>query len=105
MFNYYVSALKNYAVFKGAASRPEYWWFALVNFLIMLALSLLGLDLVYLIYAIAVFVPSLAICVRRLHDMGLSGWHCLWGLLPVVGPIVLLVLLCMPTKTSGNKYR
>ena len=105
MFNYYIQAFKKYAEFKGVATRPEYWWFALVNFLVMLVLDLLGIGLLYLAYVFAAFIPSLAICVRRLHDMGRSGWHCLWALLPVVGAIILLVMLCMPTKTSGNKYR
>ena len=107
--NWYVKVLKNYAVFSGRARRKEYWMFALFNFIFALVLSLIGvltfgmLYILAILYGVAVFVPALAVAVRRLHDIGKSGWYYFIILIPLAGPIWLLVLMCTDSQPGGNK--
>ena len=106
--------LKNYANFNGRARRSEYWYFTLANLLFLIpfyilgivgttsdnsGLSILGMG-VYMIVALGTLVPSLAVAVRRLHDLNKSGWNYLFVLIPLVGPIILLVWFC----TEGGKF-
>lgn len=111
-FEFYTNALKNkYAMFSGRATRSEYWYFVLFNFLISIAIGIVsGIfgknvnDLVSGLYSLAMLVPSLAVSSRRLHDTGRSAWWLLLGLVPIVGWIVLLVFLVTDTTPSDNKY-
>jgi uncharacterized membrane protein YhaH (DUF805 family) len=121
--NYYLKALKNYATFTGRARRSEYWFFVLFNiiFAIVAALldNLLGSTFtmnfgagpvsslygyIYTLYAIAVFIPGLAVLVRRLHDVGKSGWFFFIVLIPLAGIIWMLVLLFTDSVPGPNKY-
>lgn len=109
--NWYLKVVQNYFEFNGRARRKEYWMFALVNIIISWSLSLLDLVLgttffyiISLIYTLLVFIPSLAVLVRRLHDIGKSGWFFLVALIPLVGVIWLLVLLCMEGESRPNKW-
>lgn len=91
--NYYLSVLKNYAVFSGRARRAEYWYFILFNLIITIILMgidySLGLQIgISTVYSLAVLIPSIAVSVRRLHDTGRTGW---WLLLPIVAAITLVV--------------
>ena len=104
MFDYYVSCLKKYVVFSGRATRSEYWYFTLVNFIVSLILALLGLDLILNLYSLFVLIPGLAVFCRRMHDINRSGWNWFWWLLPIIGWIILLIYLCTPTKGGENKY-
>ena len=97
MFNNYVAVLKKYVEFGGRAGRPEFWWFALANFIIWSVLSLVRATLAG-IYSLAVLLPSLAVAARRLRDAGFTPWLLLLYLIPVIGWIALLVLYCMPSK-------
>ena len=115
--NWYMEVLKKYAVFSGRARRAEYWNFALFNAIIVLVLEIplfltvnsedgpnfMLMGLVYL-YTLAVFLPSLGVYVRRLHDTGKSGWYLLWGLLPFIGAIMLLIALVSDSQPGDNKY-
>jgi len=108
---WYLGVLKNYAGFSGRARRTEYWMFGLVNFVITLVFYILtfathsGFFLVLvLLYALAVLVPSLAVLVRRLHDIGMSGWWILIGLVPFVGSVVLLVFTVLAGNQGPNRY-
>lgn len=110
-------AFKKYARFDGRASRSEYWFFVLGTFAIIFALyipAIIGavadipvlsiiFGLLALAFALAVFVPSLAVGVRRLHDAGYSGWVFLIAFVPCIG-IALYVLLAMPSKPEGARY-
>ena len=58
----------------------------------------------YLLYVLAVFIPGLAVTVRRLHDIGKSGWMFLIVLIPIIGPIWLLVLFCTDSQQGSNKW-
>ncbi|PCG83487.1 hypothetical protein CIB93_24340 [Streptomyces sp. WZ.A104] len=106
--NWYLAVLKNYAGFSGRARRKEYWMFTLVSFVISLVLSILGsvigTDILYYLYAVAVLVPTLAVAVRRLHDTSRSGWWLLIGLVPLVGFIVLIVFLASEGKQEANEH-
>jgi uncharacterized membrane protein YhaH (DUF805 family) len=116
MFNWYKKVMfENYANFNGRARRSEYWYFALVYFiLIILAIVLdgaLGLNFaplpygyIYMLVALAHFLPSLAVGVRRLHDVGKSGWFYFIALVPIIGAIWLLVLFCTEGNQGENQY-
>ena len=110
-----------YAQFSGRASRSEYWWVALFFFLVSFVLNTLVtavgtdsfgelnglgvvLSLVLFVFAFGTLVPSLAVAVRRLHDVNLSGWMLLIGLIPFVGWIVLIVLTVLPPKPEGARF-
>ena len=73
-YNWYFHVWKNYGNFEGRASRKEYWNFVLFNFLVTLILALVSAGILSVIYVILVIVPSVAVAVRRLHDVGKSGW-------------------------------
>jgi len=121
--NYYLKALRNYGVFTGRARRSEYWYFALFNIIFAIVASFLdrligntftmnlstgpmdlGYGYIYVLYAVAVFIPALAVLVRRLHDVGKSGWFFLIILIPLVGIIWLLILLFTDSQYGPNKY-
>lgn len=110
--------LKNYANFSGRARRAEYWYFALANFLVIIpfyiigiagaasesiGLSILGFA-IYGIVALGTLVPSLAVAVRRLHDLNKSGWYYFIALIPLVGPIILLVWFFTDGDRFTNNY-
>ena len=82
--NYYLAVLNKYATFKGRARRKEYWYFVLFNFLIILALPFIstitgvveatGGDFISVVYKFIMFIPSIAVGIRRMHDVNKSGW-------------------------------
>ena len=106
ILDYYIKALKNYTNFNGRATRAEFWYFVLVNFIVSLILNfidfgLFGGAILGTIYALAVLIPSLAIGARRLHDIGKSGWWQLIGLIPIIGAIVLIIWWATPSKEDN----
>ena len=114
----------NYANFKGRARRKEYWMFVLVYVIILIACMVLdnvlgtvfmmdagplgeismGYGWLYSICSLVHFIPGLALVVRRLHDVGKSGWFYLLILIPIVGWIWLLVLYCTEGQKEDNKW-
>jgi uncharacterized membrane protein YhaH (DUF805 family) len=113
--NWYLAALKKYAVFSGRARRKEYWMFALFNFIFLIVAVILdnilgtavedvGYGLFYFLYIIAIFLPALALNVRRLHDVSKSGWFLFISLIPIIGSIWLLVVLCTDGEAGENYY-
>lgn len=94
-----------YADFKGRSRRSEYWWVMLFNVIVSVVLVLLPDSLAFLssLWSLAILVPSLAICIRRLHDVGKSGWWYLFILIPLVGGIILLVQFCKDS-TEDNQW-
>lgn len=107
--DWYLTVLKNYAVFSGRARRKEYWMFFLINFLITFAISYIEVilrhpGLMSGLYSLAVLIPSLAVAVRRLHDTGRSGWWLLIGLIPAIGFIVLLVFFVLDSNAENNEF-
>jgi uncharacterized membrane protein YhaH (DUF805 family) len=113
--NWYLKVLKQYADFNGRARRKEYWMFVLFNLIFALiamildnilgiAMDDIGYGPLYGIYALAVFIPGLAVAVRRLHDIGKSGWMILIALIPLIGAIWLLVLMVTDSNPGENQY-
>ena len=117
---YYLNVLKNYTNFSGRARRSEDWFFILFNAIFGIAASVIdnalgttfgifnGISIeygyVYFAYALFTFLPGLAVLVRRLHDVGKSGWMFLVILIPIAGAIWLLVLLFTDSQFGDNKY-
>ena len=113
--SWYLEAFKKYAVFSGRSRRKEYWYFVLFNIIVGIVLGLIdtllgtrgsyaGAGLLSGIYGLAVLSPSLAVTVRRLHDIDRSGWWILIGLVPLLGAIVLLVFAVMDGTPGNNRY-
>jgi uncharacterized membrane protein YhaH (DUF805 family) len=113
--NWYLLVLKKYAEFNGRARRTEYWMFLLFHIIVavaaMLVDNLLGLTFgeipygfIYMAYALATIIPGLAVTVRRLHDIGKSGWMILVSLIPLIGGIWLLVLMLTDSQPGNNEY-
>ena len=114
----------NYINFKGRARRKEYWMFTLVYVIILMGCTALdnmlgtvfmmdggalgeismGYGWVYTICGLAHFLPALSLVVRRLHDVGKSGWFYLIILIPIIGVIWLLVLYCTEGQKQDNKW-
>lgn len=122
IFDWYKEVMNKYVTFSGRASRKEYWNFILANFLISCILLCIEFlfsgrsgyyyDMSYAyensvlisIYNIAVFLPSLAVLVRRLHDTDKSAWWLLLLLCPIVGEIILLIFLFTKGDMHENNY-
>ncbi len=109
---------EKYACFEGRASRSEYWYFYLFQILVALGLlTVMGICygllgdagmilgvIVLLVGGLALFVPSLAASVRRLHDSGKSGWWYLITLIPYLGGLIFFVLMLLPSDPQPNQY-
>jgi uncharacterized membrane protein YhaH (DUF805 family) len=113
--SWYLEVLKKYAVFSGRARRAEYWYFVLFNIIVAVVLSLIdtllgtfnfmqGVGLLSGLYALAVLIPTLAVTVRRLHDIDRSGWWIFINLIPLIGFIVLLVFAVTDGTPGSNRY-
>lgn len=101
---------QRYADFDGRSTRSEYWLFVLftlivegVLFLLLSAAPTLG-TLLFLLFVLGSFVPSVAVGVRRMHDSDRSGWHLFLGLIPFVGGIIVIILCCLPGTPGPNRY-
>lgn len=106
---WYLKCLKgHYADFKGRARRKEYWMFVLVNTIVSVALTFLGglikCPWIGSIYSLLVLIPSLAVMVRRLHDIGRSWQWLLIALIPAVGAIWLIYLACLDSELQSNAW-
>ena len=113
--NWYLKVLNNYVVFSGRARRKEYWMFTLFSSIFSIVAvildNVLGATIedevygfFYILYALAVFLPSWTVTVRRLHDVGRSGWMILISLIPLIGWIWLLLLLVIDSNPGENQY-
>ena len=105
---YFDILTKKYAKFDGRASRKEYWGFTLVNLAISIIFYLIFGKTIFLalfvIFWLFIFLPSLALTVRRLHDIGQSGWLVLLNLIPYAGGLIVLVLMLLDSEKRDNKY-
>ena len=101
---WFIKCLKQYADFRGRARRKEYWMFTLINGILGFVIGLLGLSILSWIYSIAVFIPSLAVCIRRIHDIGKSAWWILLFLIPVIGWIWLIILFVQDSQPGENQW-
>ncbi len=104
---------EKYIDFNGRARRSEYWWFALFSWVGTFVLSLLdnlifgsasGYSLLATIWGLAIFLPSIAVGVRRLHDLDKSGWWLLLCLIPLIGFLVLLFWFIQQGTRGQNRF-
>lgn len=98
------SVLTKYADFNGRARRSEYWWFFLFNFILNLITGFIdesvspgGVGAIGLIVSLGLLIPGIAVGVRRMHDVGKSGWF-------ILIPIYNLILACTNGETGTNQY-
>ena len=109
--------MNNYANLNGRASRSEYWWFVLFNFIVNIVTFVIDLTLgtmitydmgyVGLIAFLALLLPTVSVSVRRLHDIGKSGWWILLAIIPIVnfiGIFVIIVFTIMEGEEQPNQY-
>ena len=112
---WYLEVLKKYAEFDGRARRKEYWMFVLFNAIISIGLQIVGallglkmfngqLDILGTLYSLVVLIPSIAVSIRRLHDIGKSGWWLLIAFIPCIGAFVLLYFLIQNSQQESNQY-
>ena len=113
--NWYLKVLKNYADFGGRATRAEYWYFTLFNFLALCVLTFidsmigsfnadLGVGLLGGVYSLVVVIPTFAVLIRRLHDTDRSGWWLFIQLIPFIGGLVLLIFTVLDSQPVDNQY-
>ena len=120
MINAYKNFFKGYVDFAGRSTRSEYWWVWLGNMILLIPfysaygnalansrdegalIALGGTVIIYMIIGLALFLPGLALTVRRLRDAGFHWALIFVGFVPFVGSIALLVLLAMPTKEEAT---
>jgi uncharacterized membrane protein YhaH (DUF805 family) len=119
---YYLDVIKNYVKFDGRARRKEYWMFVLFNVIFSFVASIIdsvagltytssgnsygyaSVGIISSLYSLAVLLPTIGVGIRRLHDIGKSGWWLLISLVPLAGPIWLLVLLATNGVVGENQY-
>lgn len=121
LFGYFRRAVtENYVNFRDRARRKEYWGFVLFSLLAMIAggiaggildglFGFLGDEPVFAplgagIVSLALLLPGLAVTIRRIHDIGLSGWFVLVGLIPTIGNLILLVFALIPSQKHDNRW-
>ena len=91
-----------FADFSGRATRSEYWWFVLAYFILALVTGFIH-EYLYFLVVLVFLVPMISAGVRRLHDIGKTGWLLLIGLIPLVG-LVLIYFMVQPTQPESNPY-
>ena len=107
---------QNYCNFNDRARRSEYWLFVLFNIIVEFILGAIGFTLSIVLknqiisfsllslYSLIIFIPGLALTIRRLHDTGKSGWYILVALIPIVGGIIVLYFLVQDSQQEQNEY-
>lgn len=119
------SVFNKYATFTGRARRSEYWWFSGCYFIVQVVFNFASLGMlagimsgeisyddpsysmfqtISVIVGLGLLLPALAVTVRRLHDIGKSGWNILWAAIPLIGWIIVLVWMCQDSDVVANKY-
>ncbi|HEX8485641.1 DUF805 domain-containing protein [Sphingomonas sp.] len=114
--------LRRYAEFSGRSRRKEYWMFVLGYLIVGVIAGVLfailsggmdetgpgtGMTILFVIAGLALlalFIPSLAVQVRRFHDQDKSGWFVLLGFIPYIGGIIVLVFMCLPGTVGANRF-
>lgn len=109
MIESYKKFLKNYNNFSGRTSRRDYWLVFAANLIVGFILGLItglvpALNFLAVLCSLALLVPSIALCVRRLHDINKSAWFLLFAFVPFVGSLILLIFYCLPSVDENNNY-
>lgn len=119
--NYYKVALSKYAVFTGRSQRAEYWFFTFYTLAINMIFGLVQfviltneggtmsseyslISTLSTLFTLAMIIPGLAVAIRRLHDIGKSGWWVLIAFVPLIGVLVLLLFFIRDSQEGSNVY-
>ena len=112
----FLDVVKNkYVLFEGRAGRKEYWLFYLVNIalylLFIILTSIFGdgvltliISVIYTLFGLAILLPGIAVCVRRLHDVGKGGGWAFIAFVPIVGPFILLYFMIIKGEPNPNRF-
>ena len=98
-----ITCLTKYVDFTGRASKAEFWWFFLFQIVVSVVLSMV-LSLIGTLASLALLLPGLGAGVRRLHDIGKSGWWILVGLIPIVGWLIAIYWAIQPSQPDSNNW-
>ncbi|MEJ6390351.1 DUF805 domain-containing protein [Gymnodinialimonas ulvae] len=98
----------NYANFSGRARRSEFWWWTLFAFILAIVAQIIdaaiGIPILYVVVSLGLLIPNIAVSVRRMHDIGRSGWWVLIFLIPIVNIIMLLVWFTQRGTVGPNEF-
>lgn len=112
----FMDVVKNkYVQFTGRAGRKEYWLFYLVNIalylLFVILTSIFGngvltliISVIYTLFGLAILLPGIAVCVRRLHDVGKGGGWAFIAFVPIVGVFILLYFMIIKGEPNPNRF-
>lgn len=115
----YISIFKHYFDFQGRTRRKDFWLFFLIHFSIIFFLGTAGglfnetfsIEIesslpmeILLIYVFVTVIPTLGVMVRRLHDQNRNRFFVLLPLIPFIGTLALIFLMCLPGQFGSNKY-
>jgi uncharacterized membrane protein YhaH (DUF805 family) len=118
--SWFIVAWQRATDFSGRSRRKEYWYFSLLNAAVFFILAFVAVALDWLVfgeghkgaitffvvalYGLAAFVPTLAVTVRRLHDIGKSGWWYFIGFIPIIGGIILFIFTLLDSEPYANQW-
>ncbi|MDN7244536.1 DUF805 domain-containing protein [Planococcus shenhongbingii] len=112
--NEFINVFKKAFIFSGRSRRREYWMFVLFSAIFNIVLSIVdaiaGLNiaedmgLLSGLFSLLIIIPSLSVTIRRLHDIGKSGWWILIALIPIIGWIVLFIFSLLDSQPGSNAY-
>ena len=108
-FDWFKKVIKNTFNYQGRARRKEYWYYILIaSIIILIGFTLDGIldtpDTLSGLAGFILFFPSLAVTIRRLHDIGKSGWWYLISAIPLIGSLILLFWNCQETSPETNQW-
>ena len=111
------NGLNNFVAPYGRASRSEFWWYWLFMFIIAGVLGVIGgfvsgnggveqtwVGIIFDVLSLVLCISIVCAQIRRMHDIGKSGWNVCWQLIPIVGVIYVIILLCRPSESGENRY-
>lgn len=108
--HWFIESLKKYATFSGRARRKEYWMYQLfftIFYFTCIIIDVIAFNetpILTVIFLLGTILPTLSVLIRRLHDIGKSGWWYFIQFIPFVGGIILLVFCCLESEDGENKY-
>ena len=114
--SWYLLAWQRATEFSGRSRRKEYWYFQLFNGIVMIFIALFAIAFsdqgkpapipfgLMAVYGLVVFIPSLAVTVRRLHDTGRSGWWYFIAFVPLIGGLILFIFTLLDSDPDRNEY-
>lgn len=105
--HWYFNVLRKYGVFSGRSRRKEYWYFSLFNFIFYFVIAVVDTSYTTIflsIFTLFIIIPSIAVTIRRLHDVGYSGFWILLFPIPIIGLFLSLFILTKDGVIGSNKY-